>query len=222
MVMQEINIVRVFGQKLLIACSILTLYACNKSEVGVPFYLTPDLSPVWDAENVTPKSHTIASFQFTNQEGEAFGSHQLEGKIYVANFFFTSCPSICPKMTNNLVRVSDAFKNTADVGLVSFSVTPDIDSVATLKRFHDLYELRDHWSLLTGSQDDIYNLARKSYFVEERFGLTLSSNEFLHTERCIIIDKYGHIRGVYNATVALDMDRIIDDINQLLEMDKRN
>jgi protein SCO1/2 len=185
--------------------------------LSVPYFHTPDLSPVWSYDNYTGEKHHIAPFTFTNQDGEAFGSQNLEGKIYVANFFFTSCPSICPEMTNNLSTVEDAFAGDADVSLISFSVTPDIDSVPRLKDYHQGKEMGQNWNLLTGNQAKIYELSRRSCFVEDEIGFNKDSSDFLHTERCMLIDKNKHIRGVYNATVALDMQRLIDDIRALKE-----
>lgn len=119
-------------------------------------------------------------------------------------------------MSNNILEVARHYVESDRVQIVSFSVTPDIDSVPKLKQYHEIYAMGKHWNLLTGNQNDIYKLARHSFYVEEEFGLSLDKDEFLHTERCILIDENGHIRGVYNATVALDMERIIDDIDLLL------
>ncbi len=216
MEMQESNIVKVFGRKCWIVCSLFVFVACNAPIRSVPYYLTPDLSPVWSSDSINAQSHTINAFSFTNQNNELFGSNQLAGKIYVANFFFTACPSICPKMTNNLSKVAEHFKSNQHIEIISFSVTPDMDSVPVLRNYHKLHNLGKKWHLLTGDQSEIYTLARQSYFVEERFGLNATSEEFLHTERCVLIDRNGYIRGVYNATLSLDMERIIDDINALL------
>jgi protein SCO1 len=216
MVTQVLNIAKVFGQKWWIVCSFLLCFGCNDAQKSVPYYMTPDLSPTWDIKELKAGAHAIDTFTFINHHGEEFGSKQLAGKTYLANFFFTSCPAICPKMSNNILKVARHFVETDRVQIVSFSVTPDIDSVSKLKQYHEIYDMGKNWSLLTGNQSDIYKLARHSFYVEEEFGLSLDTDEFLHTERCILIDENGHIRGVYNATVALDMERIIDDIDLLL------
>ncbi len=216
MAMQVLNIARVYGATWLLVCSlILTTTSCEKKVLSVPYFHTPDLSPVWSYDNYTGDKHHIAPFLFTNQDGEDYGSQNLEGKIYVANFFFTSCPSICPKMTNNLSAVEQAFKDDSQVALISFSVTPEMDSVSRLKDYHEGKEMGENWNLLTGNQAKIYELSRRSFFVEEEIGFNKDSSDFLHTERCMLIDKNKHIRGVYNATVALDMQRLIDDIHAL-------
>lgn len=215
MVIQVLNIVKVFGMKWIALSSFFLLaVGCSKKKQEVPYFFTPDLSPTWDLKEHSGNKHTIADFRLQNQNGEPYGSDSLANMIYVANFFFTSCPSICPTMTQNLTKVQDKYLG-QDVRLVSFSVTPDIDSVARLKEYHEGKELKSNWHLLTGSQSDIYSLSRNSFFVEEEIGLNKDSTDFLHTERCVLVDKNGYIRGVYNATLALDMDRLIEDIDLL-------
>ncbi|MBO6516460.1 MAG: SCO family protein [Bacteroidia bacterium] len=211
---QESNIVKAFGVRWWIICSILPLVSCTTKEVRVPYYHTPDLSPTWSLDG-GDTVHTIESFSFTNQEGKPFGSANLTNSIYVANFFFTSCPSICPKMTSNLTTVATYYEDVEEVKLISFSVTPDIDSVPRLKAYHEGKGLSANWNLLTGNQSDIYRVSRQSFFVEEEIGFNRDSSDFLHTERCILVDQNHQIRGVYNATIALDMDRLVEDIEIL-------
>jgi protein SCO1 len=217
MEIQESNIVKAFGRKWWILSSCITLLACSPTKSTVPYYFTPDLSPTWSLKTDAELLHTISDFSFVNQDGNAFGSEQLKSKTYVANFFFTSCPSICPKMTNNLSKISMKYSNAEDLALVSFSVTPDMDSVPVLRDYHAAYDMPTNWHLLTGNQTDIYNLSRQSFFVEEEIGLSKDSSDFLHTERCVLVDSNGYIRGVYNATVALDIERLIDDIEFIRE-----
>ncbi len=217
MEMQESNIVKVFGMKWCLAISFLFLLACNTVTQKVPYFFSPDLSPTWNLQDTTTSIHTIGTFQFLNQNGELFGSKELQRKVYVANFFFTSCPSICPKMTNNLHEVDNHFNGDSRVQLVSFSVTPELDSVSRLNEYHSTYNMSNDWNLLTGSKSEIYKLSRTSFFVEEEIGLSKDSSDFLHTERCMLIDQNSRIRGFYNATVALDMKRLIDDITIILE-----
>lgn len=212
---QVLNIAKVFGAKWWIVYSFLWLVSCTSEQKEVPYYNSPDLTPTWCMSSSVSDEHQIADFEFTNQEGKQFGSRNLEGKYYVANFFFTSRPSICPRMTENLKTVANHFSGDADVQLVSFSVTPNIDSVQRLKTYHSGKGLSDRWNLLTGSQAKIYDLSRRSFFVEEEIGFSKDSSDFLHTERCVLVDRDQHIRGVYNATVALDMERLIADIEWL-------
>lgn len=198
------------------------LSACKNNKDTLPYYHTPDFSPIWANEAGTDIDtlHTIAPFSFTNQNNETVNNQSLVGKVYVANFFFTTCGSICPKMTNNLNVVADSFTNNEQVKLISFSVTPHIDDVAKLKAYEKQKNINGkQWYLLTGSTGEIYTLARQSYFAEEKPGYNKDSTEFLHTEHCVLVDKKQHIRGVYNATLKLEMNRLIEDIAILLKED---
>lgn len=188
---------------------------------SVPYYNTPDFTPVWlsDPAGVNRKiTHRIADFAFRDQTNATITQHTLSGKIYVASFFFTSCPSICPKMTGLLKTVQDTFRNELKVSLVSFSVTPWIDSVPRLRQYASRKGIIDRkWHLLTGDKKAIYNLARRSYFAEEELGFTKDSTEFLHTEHLILVDPNRRIRGIYNGTVPLEIDKLISDIKSLLK-----
>ncbi len=184
----------------------------------LPYYHTADFSPIWAAErnSNTDTLHTIDRFRFVDQNGDTVSNETFRSKIYVANFFFTLCPSICPKMTFHLQKVADEFKRNPDVLFISHSVTPKIDSVSRLRDYAREHNIdARQWHLITGDQNEIYTLARQSYFVEEEIGLN-KQNEFLHTEHFVLIDRNGHIRGLYNGTLELDAMRLIDDIKLLL------
>ncbi len=200
----------------------ITTFSCKKEKTTLPYFHTPDFSPIWATEGKVniDTLHTIAPFSFTNQNGETVTNNTFKGKVYAANFFFTTCGSICPKMTNNLQVVADSFPDNEQVKLVSYSVTPHIDNVNKLKEYEQLKNINGkQWYLLTGSAGKIYKLARQSYFAEEEPGYNKDSTEFLHTEHCVLVDKKGHIRGVYNATLKLEMNRLIEDIAILLKED---
>lgn len=208
------------GSTLIILALLFTFSSCKKNKETVPYYHTPDFSPIWadEVEVDIDTLHTIAPFSFTNQNGETITNQSFEGKVYAANFFFTTCGSICPKMTNNLQVVADSFPNNENVKLVSYTVTPQIDDVKKLKEYEQLKSINGkQWHLLTGDGSKIYKLARQSYFAEEEPGYNKDSSEFLHTEHCILVDKKGHIRGVYNATLKLEMKRLVEDIAILLK-----
>jgi protein SCO1/2 len=195
------------------------LFACKNAEYRkLPYYNTADFTPTWiKNKEVADTIHKIAAFEFTDQDGENINNDSFSGRIYVANFFFTSCPSICPKMMKNMKKVADSFSKNGQVKFISFSVTPEIDSVPRLKRYADGLNIKSsQWYLVTGRHADIYTLARKSYFAEEDIGFNKDSSEFLHTEHLVLVDKAGHIRGLYNGTVDLEMQRLCEDINQLL------
>ena len=185
---------------------------------NLPYYNSADFTPNWYTEKQldTLKLHKIATFQFTNQDGKTVSNETVKGKIYVANFFFTICPSICPTMTQNLFAVQKAFKDDNEVVMLSHSVMPATDSIAQLKKYANRWKIDTHkWHLLTGKKEKIYALARQSYFAEKEIGLQKEKNEFLHTENVFLIDKQGYIRGVYNATLALDVENLINDIKVL-------
>lgn len=191
--------------------------AC-KQKSSLPYYHTANFTPYWEGESKFSKDtlHTIAPFEFTNQDGNVVTGSNYKNKIYVADFFFTICPGICPTLTSNLKKVAEAFKENPDVMFLSYSVTPDIDSVAQLKKYAQKHNLPASWNLVTGDKEEIYTLARQSYFAEREIGFQNSTQEFLHTEHFILVDNEGHIRGIYNGTLELEAGRLIDDIQLLL------
>ncbi len=200
------------------------LYSCktnkNVQTETLPFYNTAAFDAVWiDKEDPNYSNiHTIAPFTLTSQLGHLITKDSLDGHIYVANFFFTVCPGICPKMVVNLHALQDSFANNNQVKLISFSVMPWVDSVAKLKAYGAAHQIDPaKWFLLTGSKEQIYALGRKSYFAEKGLGLQKNETEFLHTESMLLIDKKSRIRGIYNATQKVDMERVSDDIHTLLK-----
>lgn len=191
------------------------LQACSSKEVKVPYYNTADLTPTWQS---SAEVHKVQDFSFTNQEGEEVTNDIFEHKVYVANFFFATCPGICPKMNSNMKTVAEKYSNNDAVKFISHSVTPYIDSVPKLKEYADMHGIDSkQWYLVTGSKGDIYRLARQSYFAEDEIGFNSDSTEFLHTERFVLVDKNKQIRGVYNGTVSLEMERLVTDIDMLLK-----
>lgn len=202
---------------------ILLLVACNNGKdqnaERLPYYNTPDFTPHFlqnDAEVEKQITHRIANFSFTDQENKVVTQENVNGKIHVANFFFTTCPSICPKMASQLETVQQTFEDEDDVLILSYSVTPWIDSVPQLKKYAEFHNVHPKkWHLLTGNKSEIYELARKSYFAEDDIGLTKDSTEFLHTDHFVLIDPAGRIRGIYNGTLSLETERLIADIQML-------
>lgn len=182
----------------------------DNSQKQLPFYTTKDLSPQWAIQ----PSHQVAAFQFIDQSGNVLNSDSLRNGIYLANFFFTSCPGICPKMTNRLLSIQDSLVLLKGVTLLSFSVMPWIDSVAVLKQYEKKYGIRSEiWHLLTGDKAAIYRLGRNSFFADDNMGADTST--FLHTDKLFLVDCNQHIRGVYNATKQEDMQRVLADVRQL-------
>lgn len=191
-------------------------------EKPLPFYNSPEFTPLFmlSREETDKKiTHSIAPFSFTDQNGKQLTERQVDGKIHVANFIFTKCGSICPVMTKHMKLVQQAFNNDPQLVLLSFSVTPWIDSVGRLKKYAENNDITStNWHFLTGNKSDIYNLARQSYFAEEAIGFTKDSTEFLHTEHVLLVDKKRRIRGIYNGTLQLEMEQLIKDI-MLLKKD---
>lgn len=194
--------------------------ACSEpSPSQIPFYNEADFTPYFLTQEAAEKqiTHRISSFEFYNQDSSLVTGTSLKGKIYVANFIFTTCNNICPDMISQMKRIEKAFLGNPQVAFLSFSVTPWIDDVKTLKKYSELNQISTpQWSLLTGDKEAIYTLARKSFFAEESLGFTKDSNEFLHTEHFILVDQKGRIRGIYNGTLPLDADQSIEDIRTLL------
>jgi len=202
---------------------VIYLSSCKQSKgiesSGLPYYNTPDFTPLWlNSEEAADKiTHRVGNFSFTNQNGKTVNASDLKGKIHVANFFFSSCGSICPKMTENFRRLQQRFLKNDDILLLSFSVTPWIDSVPRLQLFAKKNNVNPgKWHLLTGKKADIYRIARQSYFAEEEMGITKDSTEFLHTEHFLLVDQTGKLRGIYNGTLALETERLMDDIDLLI------
>lgn len=178
----------------------------------LPFFNSSELTPEWDAG--AGLAHRIAPFALVGQDGERFESRALDDRIYVASFIYTSCAGICPPMVTNLLKVQKAFQDEPEVALVSFSVTPESDTPASLQHFAEMRGIvPGKWYLLTGDREVIYGLARDSYFAER--GPDVSASAFLHTESFFLIDGRGRIRGVYNGTRAFDVQKLIEDISVL-------
>ncbi len=210
--------------KILLAGILFTglLLGCNQpatdEKVTLPFYNTPDFTPEWIKEEEAgyQNIHQIANFEFVNQLGQQVNNNTFEGKIYVADFFFTICPSICPKMTNNLLQIQKAFDKDDDIMILSHSVTPKIDSVGQLFSYANTNKIdSDKWHLVTGDQREIYDMARKSYFAEKAEGYDKPVDAFVHTENFILVDHRKRIRGIYNGTLAVELKRLIADIQTL-------
>ncbi|MFK8059762.1 MAG: SCO family protein [Polaribacter sp.] len=201
--------------KLIILLSIICI-SCKK-EVAIdksktlPFYNSEEFTPEWISKNDSKyKSiHKVGIFEFTNQNGQTITNKNFEGKIYIADFFFTTCPSICPILAKNMAVIQEVYKEDKDVMMLSHSVMPWVDSVDKLKEYASEKKAIDNkWHLVTGDRDEIYNIARTSYFADEDFKKTKDESEFIHTENFVLIDKKGRIRGVYNGTLSLEVQRL--------------
>lgn len=190
-------------------------FSCKENKKQLPYYDTPEFTPKWEVENENT-FHKIRPFKLINQENETFTEKDLDGKICVADFIFTSCPGICPKMTNNMAEIQEEFIDDNEMLLLSHSVTPEMDSVSVLKQYAiDKNVDFKRWKLLTGDRNEIYDLGRKYYFVEEDLGVNNDSSVFLHTENFVLLDKNRHIRGIYNGLDPSSIKNLIRDIRVL-------
>ena len=201
------------------AVTIFLFYSALKPAKSLPIYNPSDVNPelVDTTVQYISKYHTIADFSFTNQNGKSITQKDYEGKIYVADFFFTTCKSICPKMTTNLVEVQKAFLHNPKVKLLSFSVMPDIDSVSVLKEYAKINGVIDSkWNLVTGDKKAIYAMARKSYLAVKQ-GKPEELYDMVHTENFVLVDSKRRIRGFYDGTKKEEIQRLIEDINWLCE-----
>jgi len=161
------------------------------------------------------KFHQIAPFSLTNQNGKIITQRDYQDKIYVADFFFTTCPTICPKMTENMALIQARILDDSQVKLLSFSVTPQIDSVAQLKRYAIEKEVNDQkWNLVTGDKKEIYTLARKSFLAVKEDG-DGGPFDMIHTENFILVDPEKRIRGFYDGTDIKAMEELLQDITTL-------
>jgi protein SCO1/2 len=178
-----------------------------------PIDINPDL--VDDAVATISENHKIAAFSVINQNGETITEADYQNKIYVANFFFTRCKTICLPMMDNMRGLQDDYENDSLVQFLSFSVTPKIDSIPVLQAYAKKRGiLQRKWNITTGNKKHIYELARKSYFavLDEGDG---DLQDFIHTERFILIDKKKQIRGFYDGTDPQEMLRLKKDITLL-------
>ena len=162
------------------------------------------------------KYHRISDFSLINQNGNNVTQEDYKNKIYVADFFFTTCPDICPIMTGNMLYLQENLKDT-NVMLASFSVTPKIDTVEVLKEYSTLKGVDDsRWNLMTGDKKQIYDLARKSYLVAKAIP-DGKNHGMIHTENFVLVDRDKRIRGYYDGTNIEDMDKLLDDIQILIK-----
>ena len=190
------------------------MYNALKPKERLPIYEPSMINPelVDSTLHYKRKYHTIADFRLTNQNGEIITQEDYQGKIYVADFFFTTCPSICPIMTKNMAEIQGSIIDDDEVLLLSHSVTPKIDSVTQLKKYAlEKGVIDSKWNLVTGDKKQIYDLARKSYFAVLNDG-DGGPYDMIHTENFILIDKKGRIRGTYDGTNTEEVKKLINDI----------
>lgn len=207
------------------------IYTLQSPKKMLPIYSPRDVNPELVDSTVQHigNDHKIADFSFTNQNGKVITQKDYENTIYVADFFFTTCPTICPKMTNNMIWLQNQLKKYPNVKLLSFSITPDIDTPEVLKKYALEKGVDDaRWNLLTGNKKEIYYLARKSYLAVKT-GKPEEYYDMVHTENFVLIDKNKRIRGFYDGTnldqpseedKTKNMQQLLSDIIWLVENQK--
>ena len=197
--------------KIILICSIVFYFGCTEKKSSV-------LLPIYGEKKIIAGDtiyHQIASFNLTNQIGQVVNQNTTKNKIYIANFFFATCQSICPMMSNQLQEVQKAFLADDSVLILSHSVNPLHDTVAVLSNYADTYGVKTNkWHLLTGNKKQIYDLAKTSYLVNA-FEDDGSPEGFLHSELFLLIDKKARIRGMYDGTNTAEVKKLIEDVKLL-------
>jgi len=199
------------------AITISLFYSALKPQKVLAIYNPADVNPELVDSTVQYKSkyHTIADFSFVNQNGDTITQKDYEGKIYVADFFFTTCGSICPKMTTNLADVQKAVLNNPRVMLLSHTVFPEVDSIPVLKAYAIKHGVVDSkWNLVTGDKKEIYTMARKSYLAV-KLGRPDQLYDMVHTENFVLVDQKRRVRGFYDGTDKEEIKRLLEDIDFL-------
>lgn len=211
-------LLRVLAFSAIAAALIIAGYLIIRPADELPIYHPKQINPrlvdkdVWLAEG----EHRISDFALIDQRGDTITRASIAGRIIVADFFFTTCPTICPKMTKNLERVQQAYTGDRRLVILSHSVTPEMDSVPVLAAYAELHGADPRqWHLLTGDRKQIYALARRSYFacLDEGDG---GFQDFVHTENIVLVDTQGRLRGFYDGTNSKETDDLIRDIRKLL------
>ena len=196
--------------------SVSIFYWILKPKKNLPIFQpsTVNLKLVDSSIQYISKYHKISAFSLINQNGDTITEKFYNGKIYVADFFFTTCQDICPIMTRNMHILQEKLKNDEEVFLLSHTVMPEVDTVETLKKYSMDYNVNDNkWNLVTGDKEQIYNLARKSYLAAE--DAEFKKYDLIHTENFVLIDKESQIRGFYDGTKIDEINLLLDDLEIL-------
>jgi protein SCO1/2 len=202
---------------LLSSVIIVLMYQALQPEKRLPIYQPSMVNPeLVDSTLVyVKKYHTIADFELVNQNGDTITQETYTDKIYIADFFFTTCPTICPVMTANMADIQEVVRDDDEVLLLSYSVTPEIDSVQQLKKYAlEKGVIDSKWNLVTGSKKQIYELARKSYLAVLTDG-DGGPYDMIHTENFILVDKERRIRGFYDGTNPDEIAQLLEDLKVL-------
>jgi protein SCO1/2 len=180
------------------------------------WYVSKENKPTRVLPVYGPLDHKVSDFQLTDQQGKSISQETLAGKIYVTDFFFTTCQSICPIMSTQMERVYDHYKGNEEIVLLSHTVNPEADSVPVLAQYAKKHHASaSQWHFLTGDKQELYRLARKSYFLDAAEG-NGGADDFIHTPQFVLVDKEKRIRGYYTGTDSVEVNRLITEIDLLL------
>ncbi len=196
--------------------SVSIFYWILKPQKTLPVFqpATVNLKLVDSSIQYVSKYHNISAFSLINQNGDTITEKFYNGKIYVADFFFTTCQDICPIMTRNMHVLQEKLKDDDEVLLLSHTVMPEVDNVEALKKYSMDYNVDDNkWNLVTGDKEQIYNLARKSYLAAE--DAEFKKYDLIHTENFVLIDRESQIRGFYDGTKIDEINLLLDDLKIL-------
>ena len=184
---------------------------------GVFYYVLTRIIPGY-GEVKLPILASVQPFAFVDQDGVTITNRDVQGKVYVAEYFFTTCKGICPKMNNNLKTVYEKFRNEPNFRILSHSVDPETDSVARMKRYADSLSVDSKvWYFLTGRKDSLYRAARVSYLLDDPKNNEIDvNNQFIHTQFFAVVDKNGQVRKIYDGLKKDDIEQLDDDIKKLL------
>ena len=205
--------VKVFLFAIVFVFAVIIAYNILKPQQSLRVYQPADINPrlVDSSKQNQFNKHTISDFTLLNQDSVTVSLEDFKDKIILTDFFFTTCPSICPKMSANMATVAEKYEGKEDFVILSHTVTPELDPPHVLKAYAAEYKAPNNWQFLTGDKAEIYRLARKSYFA----ALDEPSKEgpdFVHTENFVLVDKQGRLRGFYDGTSSIDTERLIKDI----------
>ncbi len=204
--------------KLLLLVGLATMLAqCTTDTRTLPYFgLRDAVTKTVDGKQVTDTVyHTIPDFAFTNQDGQTITQEDYKGKIYITDFFFTTCPTICPKMTTQLTRVEELTRDMDNVMILSHTVDPEKDTVEALKEYAERIGANTkRWNFVTGNKEALYTQGVKGYLISAREDV-LAPGGFLHSEMFVLVDQQRHIRGFYDGTSTEQVDQLMEDLKVL-------
>jgi protein SCO1/2 len=181
----------------------------------LPYSVVSPRTPVWLTAGAARGAHRVGDFTLVDQAGRPVTRRAIDGKVYVASFFYTTCRTLCPTVRSQLARVRDAFRDDTMVVILSHTVTPERDDVPALAHYARLNAIGDRWRLLTGARAELERLAARDYFVELRDTTGNTLGALTHTETLVLVDGDGHVRGLYEGSLAFEVDQLIADLRAL-------